>query len=283
MITIFKTGEIKYPESLNKPVKYDIDFLKSIASSTASAKITREHSDDVLGVLSNFIVEDGCLKADEPEGLELKGMGFSPVFEFDLLEYDSYFKPVNGVMTEIGFTKTPRSHIVYNSIEDSNGDDNMSDDALRKVLQEKEDLVKKMGVLEKERDSYQKMLEARDEEIEKIKNSYSDVDNKLKEIDALKEKADLYDSLQASRKQELINELVGGNKDLADKYESFTYDQLTFLKENKVPTNPGQGVPSVGATGLDIEGTRPSSNNDDEYSDDEFKADYKALFGVDVE
>ena len=116
MITIFKTGEIKYPESLNKPVKYDIDFLKSIASSTASAKITREHSDDVLGVLSNFVVEDGCLKADEPEGLELKGMGFSPVFEFDLLEYDSYFKPVNGVMTEIGFTKTPRSQIVYNSI-----------------------------------------------------------------------------------------------------------------------------------------------------------------------
>lgn len=283
MITIFKTGEIKYPESLNKPVKYDIDFLKSIASSTASAKITREHSDDVLGVLSNFVVEDGCLKADEPEGLELKGMGFSPVFEFDLLEYDSYFKPVNGVMTEIGFTKTPRSQIVYNSIGDSNGDDNMSDDALRRVLQEKEDLVKKMGVLEKERDSYQKMLEARDGEIEKIKNSYSDVDNKLKEIDALKEKADLYDSLQASRKQELINELVGGNKDLAEKYESFTYDQLTFLKENKVPTNPGQGVSSVGATGLDIEGTHPSSNNDDEYSDDEFKADYKALFGVDVE
>lgn len=283
MITIFKTGEIKYPESLNKPVKYDIDFLKSIASSTASAKITRKHSDEVLGVLSNFVVEDGCLKADEPEGLELKGMGFSPVFEFDLLEYDSYFKPVNGVMTEIGFTKTPRSQIVYNSIEDSNGDDNMSDDALRRVLQEKEDLVKKMGVLEKERDSYQKMLEARDDEIEKIKNSYSDVDNKLKEIDALKEKADLYDSLQASRKQELINELVGGNKDLAEKYESFTYDQLTFLKENKVPTNPGQGVPSVGATGLDIEGTHLSSNNDDEYSDDEFKADYKALFGVDVE
>ena len=283
MITIFKTGEIKYPESLNKPVKYDIDFLKSIASSTASAKITREHSDDVLGVLSNFVVEDGCLKADEPEGLELKGMGFSPVFEFDLLEYDSYFKPVNGVMTEIGFTKTPRSQIVYNSIGVSNGDDNMSDDALRRVLQEKEDLVKKMGVLEKERDSYQKMLEARDDEIEKIKNSYSDVDNKLKEIDALKEKADLYDSLQASRKQELINELVGGNKDLAEKYESFTYDQLTFLKENKVPTNPGQGVPAMGATGLDIEGTHPSSNNDDEYSDDEFKADYKALFGVDVE
>lgn len=283
MITIFKTGEIKYPESLNKPVKYDIDFLKSIASSTASVKITREHSDDVLGVLSNFVVEDGCLKADEPEGLELKGMGFSPVFEFDLLEYDSYFKPVNGVMTEIGFTKTPRSQIVYNSIGDSNGDDNMSDDALRRVLQEKEDLVKKMGVLEKERDSYQKMLEARDDEIEKIKNSYSDVDNKLKEIDALKEKADLYDSLQASRKQELINELVGGNKDLAEKYESFTYDQLTFLKENKVPTNPGQGVPAMGATGLDIEGTHPSSNNDDEYSDDEFKADYKALFGVDVE
>ena len=119
--------------------------LKSVLINLQSKFTVEEiiYSDDVLGVLSNFVVEDGCLKADEPEGLELKGMGFSPVFEFDLLEYDSYFKPVNGVMTEIGFTKTPRSQIVYNSIGASNGDDNMSDDALRRVLQEKEDLVKK--------------------------------------------------------------------------------------------------------------------------------------------
>lgn len=278
MITIFKSGEVEYPETLNKPVKYDVDFLKSIASSTSSVDITREHSDDVIGVLSNFVVEDGCLKAEEPEGLELKGMGFSPVFDFDLYEYEDYFTPRNGKMINIGFTKTPRSTIVYNSVSEG---ENKMDDALRKVLQEKEDLIKKMGVLEKEKDSYQKMLDARDEEIEKIKQSYSDVDDKLKEVDALKEKAELYDTLQATRKEELVNELSGDNSKLAEKYATFDYEQLLFLKENRVPNNTGQGVPSVGAVELDREGSNPSTKEDDDaYSDDEFEADYEALFGI---
>ena len=278
MITIFKSGEVEYPETLNKPVKYDVDFLKSIASSTSSVDITREHSDDVIGVLSNFVVEDGCLKAEEPEGLELKGMGFSPVFDFDLYEYEDYFTPRNGKMINIGFTKTPRSTIVYNSVSEG---ENKMDDALRKVLQEKEDLIKKMGVLEKEKDSYQKMLDARDEEIEKIKQSYSDVDDKLKEVDALKEKAELYDTLQATRKEELVNELSGDNSKLAEKYATFDYEQLLFLKENRVPNNTGQGVPSVGAVELDREGSNPSTKEDDDaYSDAEFEADYEALFGI---
>lgn len=278
MITIFKTGDVEYPENLNKPVKYDLEFLKSIASSTSSVQITKEHSDEVIGVLSNFIVEDGCLLAEEPEGLELRGMGFSPVFDFDLYEYEDYFQPRNGKMINIGFTKKPRSQIVYNSV--SNGEDKM-DDTLRKVLQEKDDLIKKMGVLEKEKDSYLKMLDTKDAEIEKIKASYSDVDAKLKEVDALKEKAELYEALQTARKEELVNELSNGNDKLAEKYATFDYEQLMFLKENNVPQNTGNGIPSVGAVDLDINGSNPSTQeNDDSYSDDEFKADYVALYGV---
>ena len=45
--------------------------------------------------MSNFIVEDGLLKADEPKNLELKGMGFSPVFNFDLIEHEDYYEPTN--------------------------------------------------------------------------------------------------------------------------------------------------------------------------------------------
>lgn len=278
MIKIFKVGDVEYPENLNKPVRYDVDFLKSIASSTSSAQITREHSDEVIGALSNFVVEDGYLLCEEPEGLELKGMGFSPVFDFDLYEYDDYFRPVNGKMINIGFTKTPRSQIVYNSV--SEGEDKM-DDTLRKVLQEKEDLIKKMGVLEKEKDSYLKMLDTKDAEIEKIKASYSDVDSKLQEVDALKEKAELYDTLQASRKEELVNELAKGNDKLAEKYATFDYEQLMFLKENNVPENTGNGIPATGAMDLDRNGSNPSTHEDeDSYSDDEFKADYIALYGV---
>jgi hypothetical protein len=278
MIKIFKVGDVEYPENLNKPVRYDVDFLKSIASSTSSAQITREHSDEVIGALSNFVVEDGYLLCEEPEGLELKGMGFSPVFDFDLYEYEDYFRPVNGKMINIGFTKTPRSQIVYNSV--SEGEDKM-DDTLRKVLQEKEDLIKKMGVLEKEKDSYLKMLDTKDAEIEKIKASYSDVDSKLQEVDALKEKAELYDTLQASRKEELVNELAKGNDKLAEKYATFDYEQLMFLKENNVPENTGNGIPATGAMDLDRNGSNPSTHEDDDsYSDDEFKADYIALYGV---
>jgi hypothetical protein len=278
MIKIFKVGDVEYPENLNKPVRYDVDFLKSIASSTSSAQITREHSDEVIGALSNFVVEDGYLLCEEPEGLELKGMGFSPVFDFDLYEYEDYFRPVNGKMINIGFTKTPRSQIVYNSV--SEGEDKM-DDTLRKVLQEKEDLIKKMGVLEKEKDSYLKMLDTKDAEIEKIKASYSDIDSKLQEVDALKEKAELYDTLQASRKEELVNELANGNDKLAEKYATFDYEQLMFLKENNVPENTGNGIPATGAMDLDRNGSNPSTHEDDDsYSDDEFKADYIALYGV---
>lgn len=278
MIKIFKVGDVEYPENLNKPVRYDVDFLKSIASTTSSAQITREHSDEVIGALSNFVVEDGYLLCEEPEGLELKGMGFSPVFDFDLYEYEDYFRPVNGKMINIGFTKTPRSQIVYNSV--SEGEDKM-DDTLRKVLQEKEDLIKKMGVLEKEKDSYLKMLDTKDAEIEKIKASYSDIDSKLQEVDALKEKAELYDTLQASRKEELVNELANGNDKLAEKYATFDYEQLMFLKENNVPENTGNGIPATGAMDLDRNGSNPSTHEDDDsYSDDEFKADYIALYGV---
>ena len=278
MIKIFKVGDVEYPENLNKPVRYDVDFLKSIASTTSSAQITREHSDEVIGALSNFVVEDGYLLCEEPEGLELKGMGFSPVFDFDLYEYEDYFRPVNGKMINIGFTKTPRSQIVYNSV--SEGEDKM-DDTLRKVLQEKEDLIKKMGVLEKEKDSYLKMLDTKDAEIEKIKASYSDIDSKLQEVDALKEKAELYDTLQASRKEELVNELANGNDNLAEKYATFDYEQLMFLKENNVPENTGNGIPATGAMDLDRNGSNPSTHEDDDsYSDDEFKADYIALYGV---
>lgn len=278
MIKIFKVGDVEYPENLNKPVRYDVDFLKSIASSTSSAQITREHSDEVIGALSNFVVEDGYLLCEEPEGLELKGMGFSPVFDFDLYEYDDYFRPVNGKMINIGFTKTPRSQIVYNSVSE---EEDKMDDTLRKVLQEKEDLIKKMGVLEKEKDSYLKMLDTKDAEIEKIKASYSDVDSKLQEVDALKEKAELYDTLQASRKEELVNELAKGNDKLAEKYATFDYEQLMFLKENNVPENTGNGIPATGAMDLDRNGSNPSTHEDeDSYSDDEFKADYIALYGV---
>ena len=91
MITIFRTGEFDYKDAgINKPVKFDVDNLIEIASRTSEINVTKEHSSEVIDVMSNFIVEDGLLKAKEPNNLELEGMGFSPVLDFDLIDMGDY-------------------------------------------------------------------------------------------------------------------------------------------------------------------------------------------------
>ena len=59
MITIFNTGDFDYSDDnieLNKPVRYDVNNLLEVASRTAQVNITKEHTDEVIGTLSNFIV-----------------------------------------------------------------------------------------------------------------------------------------------------------------------------------------------------------------------------------
>ena len=73
LITIFKTGDFDYSDvdpSLKKPVRYSIDNLMEVASRTSKINVTNEQESDVISEMSNFIVEDGLLKADEPNNLE---------------------------------------------------------------------------------------------------------------------------------------------------------------------------------------------------------------------
>ena len=137
MITIFKTGTFDYSDlGIEKPVKFDLDDLKEIASRNAYSEITKEHTNEVIGSLGNFIVEKGLLKTEKPTDIDLKGMGLSPLFEIDsLIDMGDYYKPQGIKMPKIGYTKTPRTHILYNSVQ-SNGEVNkvMSDDTeLRKA------------------------------------------------------------------------------------------------------------------------------------------------------
>ena len=87
MISIFKTGEFDYSDiGIDKPVRYDVNSLIEVASRTSKIDVTNEHTDEIISTMSNFIVKDGMLMADEPNNLELKGMGFSPVFNYDLID-----------------------------------------------------------------------------------------------------------------------------------------------------------------------------------------------------
>lgn len=268
MITIFETGDIEYPEKLKVPVRYDTDFLKDIASKTDSIKITDEHSKEVIGVLENFIYEDGFLKAKEPVNLDLKGKGFSPVFECTLLDKGDHYKPTKGKMTEIGLTKTPRTQILYNSIEE-----NKMDESLGIVIKEKEELQKKIGVIEKENRTFKNLIKEKDKEIEQIKKSYDDVDSKLAELDNYKVKADKFDKIESAKKEELLTEICNGNEELMAQFKEFNYDQLKIINDTNIQNRKGAGIAPPVADNLDIDGNHESSD-DDNYTDEMFEEDW---------
>ena len=268
MITIFETGDIEYPDKLKAPVRYDTDFLKDIASKTGSIKITDEHSEKVIGVLENFIYEDGFLKANEPENIDLKGKGFSPVFECTLLDKGGYYKPTKGKMTAIGLTKTPRTQILYNSIED-----NHMDESLKIVIKEKEELQKKIGVVEKENRTFKNLIKEKDKEIEQIKKSYNDVDSRLAELDNYKTKADKFDKIEAARKEELLKEICNDNEELMSQFEGFSYDQLKTINDTNIQNRKGTGIAPPIADDLDVDGNQTPQDTDS-YTDDMFEEDW---------
>lgn len=287
MITIFKTGEFDYSDMddvdlKKKPVKYNVNDLLDVASRTARVNITDEHSKEVIGVMSNFIVEDGLLKADEPNNLELKGMGFSPVFNFDLIEHEDYYEPVNIKMEEIGYTKTPRTKIVYNSIKTvPNSEDNrtMDDSEIQKLVKRNNELQEEIGVLKNTNKQLNKAIKDKDKEIKTIKDSYSDVDVKIKEYDGLKEIETKYNSLISSKRDDLIHEIVGDDKEKAKKLESFSLEQLEFQKELMSGTSTPTGMtPNQVDVPLD-DGNIPTPEDDGEFTDEEMISFYEDNFG----
>ena len=286
MITIFNTGEFDYSDDdseLNKPVRYDVNNLLEVASRTAQVNITKEHTDEVIGTLSNFIVEDGLLKADEPNNLELKGMGLSPVFNFDLIEHEDYYEPTNIKMTEIGLTKTPRTHIVYNSISPNEVEvkNTMDDSEIQKLVKRNNELQEEIGVLKNTNKQLNKAIKDKDKEIKSIKDSYSDVDTKIKEYDNLKEIEANYNKLISSKRDDLIHEIVGDDKEKAKMLESFTLEQLEFQKELMNTDSTPTGLTSS-QVDVDLDdGNLPTPDEEDTgvLSKDEMVKFYEEEFG----
>ena len=276
MITIFSTGEYDYSDAgINKPVRYTIDNLIEVASRTPIVDITKDHTKEVIGEMFNFVVEDGLLKASEPNNLELKGMGFSPVFNFDLVDMGSYYTPKNISMKEIGFTKTPRSHIVYNSIEVSNGDRTMDDKQLRDTLDTNKKLNEEIGTLKSQIKQLKKANTEKDKQITEIKAQYSDVDDKLKEYDSLKKIESNYNNLISSKKDDLIHQIVGDDKEKASVLQEWSIEQLEFQADLLKGQKNVKGI--TPQTNPVDDGNNPSDDGDvEEYTDEMFEAEFEA-------
>lgn len=282
MITIFKTGDFDYSDvdpSLKKPVRYTVNDLIEVASRTSKINVTNEHEKDVISEMSNFIVEDGLLKADEPNNLELKGMGFSPVFNFDLIEHEDYYEPTNIKMTEIGFCEKPRTHIVYNSITVPNGESEMSDSEIQKLVKRNNELQEEIGVLKNTNKQLNKAIKDKDKEIKTIKESYSDVDDKIREYDNLKKIESNYNNLISSKKEDLIREIVGDDEEKAKKLSEWSIENLEFQKELMNNDSTPTGVaPTQTEVPLD-NGNAPTPDDDGKPTGDEMIEFFEESFG----
>ena len=236
MIEIFKTGLFDFSDlGVDKPVKFTINELQEIASRNAFADITREHSNEVIGRISNFIVDKGFLKTEKPADIDLKGMGLSPLFEVDqLIDCGDYYKPQGINMPKIGYTKTPRTHILYNSVV-SNSEDKivMSDDTeLRKALKRNDELIQEIGVLKSQMEQLNRSNKKYKKEVEEFQESNSNIIQLKQENETLKEKADKLDAYLQGEKAELVHSLAGDNEALMKEYENIPVEHLRVFKKN---------------------------------------------------
>lgn len=289
MIPIFRTGKFDYSDidadELDKPVKYNVNDLIEVASRTPRVDITREHDDEVIGEMSNFIVKDGLLLADEPENLEMQGMGFSPVFSFDAIDRGEYYEPTNIKMTQVGYTKSPRTKIVYNSIivPNSEENDSMDDSEIQKLVKRNNELQEEIGVLKNQNKQLTKSIKDKDKEINDIKESYSDVDKKLAEYDDLKEIESNYNSLISSKRDDLIHQIVGDDKEKAERLQHFSIDDLELQIEllNGDSSYKGKNPNQMDDVPLDTDGNIPTPTDDGKPSAEEMIESYKNDFGED--
>lgn len=279
MITIFKTGEFDYSDiGVDKPVRYTIENLIEVASRTSKIDVTKEHTKEVIGEMSNFIVKDGLLMAEEPNNLESKGMGYSPVFNYDLMDMGDYYVPTNIVMTEVGYTKHPRTKIIYNSISVPNGEGTMNQEEINKMIERNNKLQEEIGVLKNQNKKLSSQLKQKEKEIDKIKEGNSENEAKLKEYDSLKEIETSYNKLISSKRDDLIHQIVGDDKKKAERFKDYTISQLEntvdLLKSNK----GGRGVtpqnhPTDDGNNPD---TTDEDGEEDVYTDEDFEADFEA-------
>lgn len=280
MIPIFKTGLFDYTDlGIEKPVKFTVNDLMEIASRNASSDVTVEHTDEVISTVSNFIVDKGLLMTDKPDDLDLKGMGLSPLFEIDsLIDMGEYYKPKGIYMPKIGLTKSPRTQILYNSVEVPNSEENrvMTDDSeLRKALQKNEQLQQEIGVYKSQIDQLKRSNKKYKKELDDFQESDENIAKLKEENQTLKEKALALDTYIAGEKAELIHELAGDNENLAKDYENIPIEHLRVFKKNMGSATLPRGVSST-QTHVDNGNDVHQPEDEDVYTDEMFEADFKA-------
>ena len=247
MIQIFKTGKVEYPEDIaDKPILYREEDLKAVASSTNQVNLTREHTDEVLATLNNFVYKDGFLYADEPDA-DIEGLGISPSFEFQLKDMGDYYVPYNISMVSAGLTEKPRSQIYYNSIDKemkSLGDKEKLLEDIQANQEEIRNQREEIGILRNRNKILDESLKSKAEVEDQLKEKEAELSTLKAKMEKLEAKANAYDEIEEKEREKLINKLSNDDAELKEEYSKMSLEQLKFWSEKNLLTTKPQGIGS---------------------------------------
>ena len=275
LIELWHTGTMDYDDvGLDKPVLFNELFLQTIANDTQSVDVTEEHSNNIIGSLSNFKYVDGKLYCEKPSDIDITGNGLSPVFELDLVDMGTYYEPKNFKMTAIGLTANPRSEILYNSIE-TKGDGKVSDE-LRAMLDKKEETIaeqrEEIGILKKQMEELRAKSKENDEKLNDFKELQKQFDELKVNAESYKADSDKLHEQEKAMKEKLIKEIVGDDEKGLEMFQKFSVEELEHMKNSKIITEPHKAV-----TGESVQ-TITDGDADDKPQDeiDKYSAEYFA-------
>lgn len=273
MIELWHTGLINYEDmGLDKPVLFNEEFLQMIADDTQRVDVTKEHSDTIIGSLSNFKCEDGVLYCEKPSDIDITGNGLSPVFTCDFVDMGTYYEPKNFTMANVGLTANPRSQILYNSIEKEI--DKVSDE-LRAMLDKKEETIaeqrEEIGILKKQMEELREKSKQSDETLNDFKELQKQFDELKAKAESYKTDADKLHEQEKVRKTELIKEIVGDDEKGLEMFQKFSVEELEHMRNTKIITEPPKAVGGSGVNTID-DGDDDDTPKEDEV--DEYSAEY---------
>ncbi|MCF0116003.1 MAG: hypothetical protein HUJ56_11685 [Erysipelotrichaceae bacterium] len=278
MVTIFKPDLLDYNDyGYNKPILYTEQFLREIAIKTDKVLLNEEHTNDVIGSLSNFSFIDGALQCDVSDGVDLEGKGISPKFEFELIEHDNHYEAVDGVLINCGRTDNPRSHIVCNSVRDDDMSDNS--DALEQAMKVNSKLERELAMKDNELNEIKKKLNEFDSLQEEIASLKKENDKFNDGYDDLKAKAKAFDEAEAKQKSELIDKIADGDDALKERLADHSLKQLTDVFDVYTKNTSPRGVPS----GENSNEGNPTIDEEQSSNYEEINDIHQKVFGKDLE
>ena len=274
MIELWHTGTISYDDiGLEKPVLFTEEFLQKIANDTIKVDVTEEHSDTIIGSLSNFKCEDGVLYCEKPSDIDITGNGLSPVFNCDFVDMGTYYEPKNFTMANVGLTANPRSQILYNSIEKEM--DKVSDE-LRAMLDKKEETIaeqrEEIGILKKQMEELREKSKASESTLNDFKELQKQFDELQKKTETYKVDAERLHEQERAMKETLIKEIVGDDEKGLEMFQKFSVEELEHMKNSKIITEPPKAVGGSGVNTIDDgdDDDTPQEDKVDEYSAEYF-------------